>query len=346
MLCVWTLYLSIVMKIQLSHKFEDIISIENLLEAWKEFVKGKRGKYDVQEFSSHLMDNIFSLHENLCHHIYTHGAYQVFRIHDPKPRQIHKASVRDRLLHHAINRILYPFFERVFIADSFSCQVGKGTHRALNRFRSLFYKVSRNSTLTCWVLKGDIKKFFENVDHEILLDILRSYIPDEKIIWLLEKVIGSFSSTRLGIGLPLGNLTSQLFVNIYMNEFDQFVKHELKARYYIRYTDDFVILSEDRLRLKGLALSLQKFLQKRLQLSLHLRKVFIKTFASGVDFLGWLHFPDHRVLRTATKRRMTRRLRENSKPETLTSYLGLLGHGNTYRLRGEIFKIVIAEPEI
>ena len=128
--------------------------------------------------------------------------------------------------------------------------------------------------------------------------------------------------------------------------FDQFVKHGLRARYYIRYTDDFVILSEDRMLLRGFALSIQKFLQKRLRLNLHPRKVFIKTLTSGVDFLGWLHFPDHRVLRRITKRRMMRRLRENPKPETITSYLGLLGHGNTYRLRGEMFKIVTAEPEI
>lgn len=323
------------MKIKLTHTFEEIISVDNLLEAWKEFVKGKRNKLDVQEFVLHLMDNIFSLHEDLRNRTYIHGAYQAFRIHDPKPRQIHKASVRDRLLHHAIHRILYQFFEKVFIADSFSCQIGKGTHRALNRFRSFLYKVSRNNTRTCWVLKGDIKKFFENVDHEILMNTLRSYIPDEETLGLLEKVVESFSSRRLGIGLPLGNLTSQLFVNIYMNEFDQFVKHDLKTRYYVRYTDDFVIFSEDRAWPKKQIPPIQKFLAERLKLVLHPQKVSITTVASGVDFLGWLHFPDHRVLRTATKRRMMRRLKESQKPETVTSYLGLLSHGNTNKLRGE-----------
>ena len=233
------------MKIQLAHKFEDIISVENLLEAWKEFIRGKRGKKDVQEFQLNLMGDILDLHHNLANHTYKHGPYQAFNINDPKPRKIHKAPVRDRLLHHAIHRQLYPFFDRVFIADSFSCRLGKGSHKAINRFRSFIYQVSRNHTRTCWILKCDIRKFFENIDHEILFRILRDYIPDGNILWLLGQIIDSFHS-RSDVGLPLGNLTSQLFVNIYMNKFDQFVKHKLKIKYYIRYSDDFVIISEDK----------------------------------------------------------------------------------------------------
>lgn len=334
--CVDTFTCAIVMKIKLTHTFEEIVSVDNLLEAWREFVKGKRKKLDVQEFVLNLMDNIFSLHEDLHNHIYTHGAYQAFRIHDPKPRQIHKANVRDRLLHHAIHRVLYPFFEKIFIADSFSCRINKGTHRALHRFHSFFHKVSRNNTRTCWVLKGDIRKFFENIDHVVLMDKLRSYITDEEILRLLEKVVESFSSRRPGIGLPLGNLTSQLFVNIYMNEFDQFVKHELKSRYYIRYTDDFVILSDDRAWLTKQIMSIQKFLAGRLKLVLHPQKVFIKTVASGVDLLGWVHFPDHRVLRTTTKRRMMKKLEKFDSPEIIQSYLGLLAHGNTDKIKRKI----------
>ena len=134
------------MKIQLAHSFEKIISIDNLLEAWKEFLPGKRGKKDVQDFSLNLMDNIFSLHNDLFNHTYKHGIYQAFNICDPKPRNIHKATVRDRLLHHAIHRVLYSFFAKTFIADSYSCQINKGTHRALNRFRKFSYIVSKNNT--------------------------------------------------------------------------------------------------------------------------------------------------------------------------------------------------------
>ena len=318
------------------HKFEDVISVENLLLAWQEFINGKRGKRDVQEFSLRLMDNILLLHEDLRNKTYRHSPYKAFNISDPKPRNIHKASVRDRLLHHAIHRVLYPSFDKVFISDSFSCRLGKGTHKALNRFRSFGHKASENNTKTCWILKCDIKKFFANIDHETLIDILRQYISDENIIWLLQEIIESFYSTALDIGLPLGNLTSQLFVNIYMNEFDKFVKHKLKAKYYIRYADDFVIFSQDKNWLEHTVPSISEFLLQELKLELHPNKVTIKTLSSGVDFLGWVNFPDHRVLRTTTKRRMLKRMKNHPTRETINSYLGLLKHGNTYKLRSKI----------
>ncbi len=323
------------MKRQLVHTFEDIINIENLLEAWKEFVKGKRNKRDIQEFSLHLMDNIFSLHYDLTNNTYRHGGYQAFNLSDPKPRSIHKASVRDRLLHHAIYRVLYPFFDKVFISDSYSCRIKKGTHKALNRFRTFAYIVSHNHTRTCWILKCDIKKFFANIDHKILLNILKEYIPDKNILRLLKEIIESFS-TKSGIGLPLGNLTSQLLVNIYMNEFDQFVKHKLKVKYYIRYADDFVVLSDDKNLLESLIFPIADFLNGKLRLYLHPDKVFIKTLASSIDFLGWVNFSDHLVLRTTTKRRMMKRIKNNDSSETLNSYLGLLGHGNTHKIREKL----------
>lgn len=324
------------MKIQLAHSFEDIVSLDNLLEAWKEFLKGKKNKKDVQKFSFCLMNNIISLHQDLVHHTYKHGGYQAFNIQDPKPRNVHKASVRDRLLHHAIYRKLYPFFDKTFIADSFSCRIGKGTNRALNRFRSFAFKVSKNNTKTCWILKCDIKKFFASIDHGILINILRKYIPDENVLRLLETVINNFPGTSQKIGLPLGNLTSQLFVNIYMNEFDQFVKHKLKAKNYIRYADDFVLFSEDRNWLERQIPVISNFLQKEVKLILHPQKVYIKTLLSGIDFLGWVHFPNHRVLRTTTKRRMKKKIGTAHKTETINSYLGLLGHGNTHKLRKEV----------
>ena len=322
------------MRSQLIHTYHDIISIDNLLDAWKEFAKGKRNRKDVQEFQYKLFDNVFALHHELVNKTYTHGGYHAFRISDPKPRDIHKALVRDRLLHHAIYRILYPFFDCVFIADSYSCRLNKGTHKALNRFRVFGYRVSKNNTRTCWVLKCDIRKFFASIDQDILMQILARYIPDKNILWLLERVIGSFSSTRPGVGLPLGNLTSQLLVNIYMNEFDQFVKHTLKAKHYLRYADDFVVLSKNRAWLQGLIPQVNAFLLHHLCLTLHPNKVYITTLASGIDFLGWVHFPDHRVLRTATKRRMTRKLaRSDVSREVVSSYRGLLHHGNTHKLQ-------------
>jgi len=327
------------MKIQLTHKYEDIISVENLLEAWREFLRGKKSKKDVQEFSLRLMDNILSLHEELCNFSYKHSGYEAFKINDPKPRDIHKAKVKDRLLHHAIYRKLYPFFDKTFIADSFSCRLNKGTHKAMNRFRDFTNKISQNHTQTCWVLKCDIRKFFASIDHEILAKIISQYIPDKNVLRLLGEVIGSFDTNgKSGIGLPLGNLTSQLFVNIYMNEFDQFIKHKLKVKYYARYADDFVLLSDNRDWLEKQILLIADFLKTKLKLELHPDKVFIKTIASGVDFLGWVHFADHRVLRTATRRRMLRNIADKKgKEETAQSYLGLLKYGNSQKIRHELF---------
>lgn len=326
------------MKIQLSHKFEDIISIDNLLLAWKEFRKGKKSKSDVQEFELRLMDNIINLHNDLFNFTYKHQNYQRFNISDPKPRIIHKAAVRDRLVHHAVHRILYPFFDKTFISDSYSCRINKGTHKALNRFREYAYKVSKNNTETCWILKCDIRKFFANINHNILISILEQYISDKGIIRLLKEIVNSFNRNT-GIGLPLGNLTSQLFANIYMNKLDQLIKHRLKVRYYIRYSDDFVILSDDKEYLESLIPQIRDFLNKRLKLELHSSKISVRTLYSGQDFLGWINFPDHRILRTTTKRRMLKRVKEIPSPETLNSYMGLIGHGNTNKIRKDILEI-------
>lgn len=291
------------------------------------------------------MHNVLSLHHDLRAKTYRHSAYHHFRISDPKPRDIHKASVRDRLLHHAICRVLYPYFDPKFIHDSYSCRLGKGTHKAFKQFCAHARKSSKNHTRTCWVLKCDVKKFFASIDQKILTSILKKHIQDQNILWLLIQIITSFESdiSRLNLdmhgkkGLPLGNLTSQLLVNVYMNEFDQFVKHQLKAKYYVRYADDFVLLSHDKVEIEQLLVSTIVFLRKRLKLELHPNKVSIQTFASGVDFLGWVHFPNHRVLRTATKRRMLKRTRGlEADSQTVLSYLGMLRHGNTGKLRDTI----------
>lgn len=329
------------------HTYKDIISLENILIAWKEFLKNKKQRKDVLNFERNLMLNIINLHNDLKTKTYKHSKYKAFKINDPKPRDIHKASVRDRLLHHAIYRILYLYFDTKFIYDSYSCRNGKGTNRALDRFKKFGNIVSKNNTKTCFVLKCDIRKFFASIDHETLKSILEKHIDDKDTLWLLSQIIDSFhvdAHIRHGVyvqkeklqGLPLGNLTSQLLVNIYMNEFDQFVKHELKVKYYIRYADDFVILSDDKEYLKDILKKMEKFLNINLRLQMHPDKVFIKTLYSGVDFLGWVNFLNHRVLRTATKKRMFRNVSKNKKKETIQSYLGMLSHGEGYGLERKI----------
>lgn len=328
-------------RIQFTHTYQHIISVENLLEAWKEFIRGKRSRKDVLRFERNLMSNIFALHKNLTLKTYRHSSYEAFNISDPKPRNIHKASVRDRLLHHAMYRILYTFFDRTFIADSYSCRLNKGTHKALERFKSFSYKASENHTKTVWVLKCDIRKFFASINQKTLIEIIKNYIPDKDIVWLISEIIRSFYSIGRDLGLPLGNLTSQLFVNVYMNEFDHYVKHKLKVKYFIRYADDFVIFSQDEEWLEGILSTIKIFLQDKLKLTLHPDKISIKTIASGIDFLGWIHFPSHRVLRTITKKRMFKRIRiTKGKTESVQSYLGLLSQGNSKKLQMRTKKLV------
>jgi retron-type reverse transcriptase len=321
---------------QCIHVIDDIISQENLLDAWREFIKGKRNKKDVQKFQYSLLDNIKELHTDLKNNTYAHSLYHEFKISDPKPRIIHKASVRDRLLHHAIHRVLYQFFKDIFIEDSYSCQIDKGTHKAIEKFKKYTNIVSQNNTKTVWILKCDIRKFFASIDQEILIKILDEYIVDKSIINLLKIIIQSFNSRKIGKGLPLGNLTSQLLVNIYMNEFDQYVKNILKIDYYIRYADDFVFLGCDKKELENILKDIHIFLNENLKLTLHPNKVFIKTLFSGVDFLGWVHFPKHRVFRTTTKNRMFKNLKNNPTNNTYQSYKSLIKHGNTYKLQNKI----------
>ena len=318
--------------------YDDIISYQNLLIAWREFLSGKKKRRDVAEFSLRFADNLSLLYGDLVARTYRHGKYYPFKINDPKPRDIHKATVRDRLVHHAIYRTLYPYFDSKFIFDSYSCRIGKGTHRAINRFRDFGRIVSKNNTRTCWILKCDIRKFFASINHGILKSTLANHTSDVHIFALLAEIIDSFHTDgKPGVGLPLGNLTSQLLVNIYMNEFDHYVKRVLKAKYYIRYADDFVVLAEDKTSLESFIPIMAEFLRSRLGLEFHPKKVSIKTLATGIDFLGWVNFPHHRVLRTTTKNRMFRNLEKEidsiKYSAVNASYLGLLKHGNTYRLR-------------
>jgi retron-type reverse transcriptase len=308
--------------------FDDITSMNALLLAWREFRRGKSKKGDVQLYERDLIENLLTLQRELVSGKYRHGTYQAFKINDPKPRDIHKSTVRDRVVHHLLYKALAPFFFQIFVSDSYSCQLGKGTHRAINRYTYFAQKVSENNTKQGFVLKCDIRKFFANIDHDILRRLLRERIADERTFVLLGKVIESFDSGQEGKGLPLGNLTSQLLVNIYMHEFDMYVKQTLKAKYYIRYADDFVVFSNDKEYLAEIVRLIVLFLRDKLALELHPNKVSVETLSSGVDFLGWVHFQHHRVLRTVTKRRMLRKCDISN----ITSYQGMLEHGNAYFL--------------
>ena len=308
------------------HLFQRIISPVNLFAAWREFRRGKKNRWDVQDFEFNLEDNIFELRRILTAKIYHPDPYVSFYIHDPKRRHIHKASVRDRVLHQAVFRVLYPIFDRRFIYDSYSSRVGKGVHAAVRRLEQFLIKTSANYRRPAYALKCDVHKFFDSIDHEILFALVRRMVPDSETLQLIERIIRSFERSP-GKGLPLGNVTSQLFANIYLHELDFFVKHHLCEKFYIRYTDDFVIVG-DRSDFVGVLQSLRTFLYDRLRLKLHPGKILIRSYSCGVDFLGYVLRPYHRVLRTKTKRRIFRKVN----PTNLPSYLGVLSHANAYRI--------------
>lgn len=309
-----------------------IVSVDNLFGAWREFRRGKRQKPDVQKFEYQLEDNILQLHGELQAGTYACDPYAVFTVCDSKPRLIHKASVRDRLLHQAVFRVLYPLFDRRFITDSFSCRVGKGTHRGAARLRYFLRTERAKRRGTVLALKCDIRKFFDSVDQGILISLLEEYIADRNTLWLLRRIIGSFS-TAAGVGLPLGNVTSQLFANIYLHELDCFLKYELRVDKYVRYSDDFAVVGNDIAYLRLVAEMARRFLKHRLNLDLHEGKLVVRKYSQGVDFLGYILFPAHTVLRTRTKRRMLARVARGTLTESaLHSYEGMLGHCNGYKL--------------
>ena len=343
--------------------FEEIISLENLFLAWREFCRGKRNKSDVCEFEFNLEDNLFQLYYELKNKTYRHSDYTSFFVCDPKLRKIHKAVVCDRVLHHAVFRILYSIFDKSFIFDSYSCRIGKGTHRAVAKLGKFCRKLSRNNTRNIFVLKCDVRKFFDSIDQEILLELIEEKVSDENALWLIREIIRSFGnkdSIKSSLdsrfrgndkrGLPLGNVTSQLFANIYLDKLDQFVKHKMKEKYYLRYCDDFLVLGEKEEYLEKLILLITSFLKNRLNLDLHPDKIVIRKFRQGIDFLGYVVLPRHTVLRTKTKRRIIRKIKEKNFllledliPEekfcqSLRSYLGILKH-----CRGHKIKIAIRE---
>jgi len=333
--------------------FKRIISSENLFSAWDEFKKDKQKKRDVLRFEWRLEENIFQLHRDLKHRRYRHGTYASFYINDPKQRHIHKATVRDRILHHAVFAVINAIFETTFISHSFSCQIGKGTHKGVNALEEMLRKVSRNNTKPCFGLKCDIQQFFATIDHDILFSILKQGIQDDNALWLMREIIESFKSNYSTIferkGLPIGNLTSQLFANLYLNEFDQYMKHKyLKVKNYVRYTDDFVIVSESKKYLKNLIVPISRFLTNRLALKLHPSKIVIRKYHQGIDFLGYVLLPYYRLLRAKTKMRIIKKLRcrideykrgkisQQTLDQSLQSYLGVLSHANAYKLRQEL----------
>lgn len=322
-----------------------------MFSAWFEFKRDKENKLEVQKYALNLENNIFKLHHTLVSNSYKHSNYTSFFITDPKLRHIHKADISDRILHHAIVRVINNNFERSFIFDSYSSRKNKGTHKAVKRLRHFAWNLSKNHTKTVYALKCDICKFFDSIDHTVLLGLMKQKINDDKTLGLINKILQSYH-TRLNRGLPLGNLTSQLFANVFMNPFDHFIKRKLKFRYYLRYTDDFILLNTDKDNLIKLTPIIREYLDKRLKLKLHPNKVSIRKWDQGVDFLGYVVFPHHTILRMKTKKRIIKKISYNLVKlkkgqidqdrfnQSLQSYFGVLEHCRGNEIKKEIQKMI------
>jgi len=319
------------------HNFYDVISIENLLMAWQEFRKGKRSKPDIAKFEINLESNLFELYYLLFSKKWEPDPYKIFFKNDPKLRKIHEASIRDRVLFQAVYQKLYHIFDPGFIFHSYSSRNHKGTYAGIVMLEKYINKISRNHTRHTYILKCDIRKFFDSIDHNILFDLMSKKIKDNNLLFLIKQIISSFETLPCK-GLPLGNVTSQLFSNIYLNELDQYVKHILKVKCYVRYCDDFVIVSDSLKYLNEWVDNLKKFCKEKLFIEIHPNKISFQKSHQGVDFLGYVVLPHRRVLRTKTKNRLLKKIsdlnisfekgivKKEYLEQVVQSYLGILSH--------------------
>lgn len=312
----------------------------NLRVAYQNASRGKRGRPATAAFESLLADHLLELEQELKEQTYQPGEYNNFYIHEPKKRLISAAPFRDRVVHHALCNITVPYFEKLFVADSYANRVGKGTHRAVDRCQQFARKYK-------YVLQCDIAQFFPSIDHEVLRQILKSMLPDESALWLIDRILASGQGVLAGEydmvyfpgddllsanrprGLPIGNLTSQLWANCYMNPFDHFVRRELGCVAYIRYVDDFLLFGDDKKELMQWRDAIAKRLE-RSRLTLHAGSAHPRPAKEGIPFLGFMIFPDHRRVKQRkgfAYRRKVKYLLKTAGQETIKSSMqGWINH--------------------
>jgi len=327
--------------------YSEICSFKNLMKAWINAKKGKTKRRYVKRFQRNLRNNLLKLKEELINQTYELCPLKNFVLRDPKTRKISKSAFRDRVVHHALCNLIVPDFEKSFIYDSHANQIGKGTLKAIKRFDKFKRKVSKNNTRKCFVLKADIKHYFEEIDHQILINIIKRKIKDKKVIWLIKQILSVNNKTK---GMPLGNLTSQFFANLYLNELDAYAKHKLKAKYYIRYVDDFVILHESKEQLEKWKNKIDRFLKEKLKIELHPSKSHVLRLNGGINFLGFRIFYYHKLLRKSNLKNFNRKFnnlkilfneevigREKALG-SLEGWLAYCSHANTHKYRKHLMK--------
>ncbi len=315
--------------------YDQVVDFHNLYRAYVGAREHKQYRDSILKFSYKLEENLIALRQELIYKTYRHGGYRQFIVNDSKKRLIKAAPFRDRVVHHALCNIIEPILEPGFIYDSYACRKGKGTHLAVKRLEKFIRslksraqnKGQKGQNIYC--LQCDISKYFDSVDHDVLIKLLERKIKDEDVLWLCREIVASNQQSCPPLpergegrrGIPIGNLTSQLFANVYLNELDHFVKRVLHEEYYIRYMDDFLILGLDKKHLRYDKERIRIFLNNQLKLTLHPKKAEIfpidpigKPMASngagrGVDFLGYVVRDGKRYLRKSTVRRFLKKSR-------------------------------------
>jgi len=360
------------------------IELHELFEAYFECRKNKRYTANALAFEIDYEHNLVQLCEEINNGTYQIGRSIAFIVDKPVKREIFAADFRDRVAHHLIIGKLNQLFEKQFINDSYSCRIGKGTHIGIQRVDKFIRQCSANYTKDCYMLKLDLQGFFMSINKNILFEKLSHFIQakyhatnKELIVKLCKQIIyndptqncivkgkrsdwdalpetKSLFHSKPNCGLPIGNLTSQVFANFYMNSFDHYVKNDLKIRYYGRYVDDFVIVHEDKEYLKKLIPQLAEFLQSELHLTIHPKKIYFQHYSKGVKFLGTVILPNRIYIANRTKGNFynaiekQNQITQNHKPtkeeqqafqSSMNSYLGIMKHYKTYKLRKDmIFK--------
>lgn len=340
--------------------YDEIISLPNLCKAYFKAKKGKKS-LEFKEFEKNLIENLWKLHEELASKTYEPSGYTLFYVDDYKRRKILAPFFRDHVLHHAVYNYLEEIYEPLFIFDSFACRKGKGTHFGLKRLKYFINHHSEND----YFIKCDISKYFYSIDHFKLKEIFAKRIKDKNLLWLLGKVIDShfeeeipahvfnhFTSSQEK-GIPIGNLLSQLFANVYLNELDFFVKNKLKIKHYVRYVDDFVILEKDKVKVQEIVYEIKRFLEEELCLRLENKKIQVNKISFGVDFTGYVVFKKFVRVRTKNYRRFKHKLRKkirnfsfgkipfDSMKCSIESYFSHLAYTNSEKIKGRIVAVLV-----
>ena len=353
--------------------FKELTSFKNLYFAYKECLERKRNTKSAQEIEPFYEKILWKIKRELESKTWQPKPYRAFVVKEPSLREIFAADFQDRIVHHAIFRIINPILESPFIYHSYACRKRKGTHLAIKNLQKSL-KIYSQYGRQIYFLKADVRSFFTSIDKEILIKLIAKEIKNEDVIWLIKKIVltnpareaikvGDLSLFNKipkhkslfwvseGKGLPIGNLTSQLLANVYLNPLDQFVKHILKIKYYFRYVDDFVILSASKKKLENYIKRIDGFLQKNLLLQLHSGKTFIKKIEEGIDFLGYVTRPNYILVRKRVIKNFKKKIvvaeeklkkgessDQDSFQATINSYFAHFNHANSYRLK-EKFKL-------